>query len=176
MPLGLILIGAILIVVAFQNTMGQLATELQADLPGFFVWLLAIAAILGLGYVPGMKVPSRWLLGLVALVILLTNYKKIFEGFTTFASTGAAATATGATAADPATTFASSPKGPQPTAAQVAGDPPGASSSAAASAPTGNPITNTLQQLNSSSFGGMFNSVTDALDSLDRSLGFGGSR
>ena len=175
MPLGLILIGAILIVVAFQNTMGQLATELQADLPGFFVWLLAIAAILGLGYVPGMKVPSRWLLGLVALVILLTNYKKIFEGFTTFASTGAAATATGATAADPATTFASSPKGPLPTPAQVAGDPASAAP-AAASTPTGNPITNTLQQLNSSSFGGMFNSVTDALDSLDRSLGFGGSR
>src|SRR5262245_5782177 len=57
MPVALILIGGILIVVAFQNTMGQLARELEADIPGFFVWVVAIAAILGLGYVPGLKTP-----------------------------------------------------------------------------------------------------------------------
>jgi hypothetical protein len=123
MPVALILIGAILIVVAFNNTMGQLATELQDDIPGFFVWGVAIAAILGLGYVPGLKQPSRWLLGLVVLVIVLTNYKQILTGFTSFAGSGGKATGTGAGAApDPATAFSSSPQAPLPSAAQVGGD------------------------------------------------------
>ena len=132
MPFALILVGAILIVVAFQNTMGQLATELQADIPGFFIWAVAIAAILGLGYIPGLKTPSRWLLGLVVLVIVLTQYKAILSGFTDFASTGAQATNKGASAPDPATVFASSPKGPLPTAASVGGDAGGGPGAAAA--------------------------------------------
>jgi len=119
MPVALVLIGALLIIVAFNNTMGQLAAELESDIPGFFVWAIAIAAILGLGYVPGLKQPSRWLLGLVVLVIILVNYKAILSGFTNFAATGAAATNAGATPADPATAFAAS--GTPPPAGTVAG-------------------------------------------------------
>jgi hypothetical protein len=135
MPIALVLIGAILIVVAFQNTMGNLAHELEADIPGFFIWAVAIAAILGLGYVPGMKTPSRWLLALVVLVIVLTNYKQIFAGFQNFAATGGAATAAGAAATppNPSTAVAA---GSVPTAAQVSGT-SGASSSAASSAAGG---------------------------------------
>ncbi len=120
MPIALILIGAILIIVAFNNSMGQLATQLQSDVPGFFIWAVAIAIILGLGYVPGLKTPSRWLLALVVLVIVLTQYRKIISGFTTFAASGGKTT--GAAAPDPATAFAASPTGPLPTGAEVAGN------------------------------------------------------
>jgi hypothetical protein len=136
MPVALLLIGALLIVVAFQNTMGQLATELEADIPGFFVWVVAIAAILGLGYIPGLKQPSRWLLGLVVLVIVAVNYKTILAGFTSFASTGSSATASGAAAA-PANPSSAVAAGTTPTAGQVAGTSSGTSSSSAASSAAG---------------------------------------
>lgn len=131
MPIALLLIGALLIIVAFNNTMGQLAAELEADIPGFFVWGIAVAAILGLGYVPGMKTPSRWLLGLVVLVIILVNYKAILSGFTNFAATGAAATNAGATPADPANALAAT--GTVPTAGQVAGTTTGGTTTGASS-------------------------------------------
>jgi hypothetical protein len=137
MPVALILIGGILIVVAFQNTMGQLARELEADIPGFFVWIVAIAAILGLGYVPGLKTPSRILLGLVALVIVLTNYRQVVAGFQKFASSGGRQE--GSDAPDPATAYASSPKAPQPTAAQVEGTAGGGPANAA-TATSGGPL------------------------------------
>jgi hypothetical protein len=138
MPIALILIGALLIVVAFNNTMGQLVTELENDIPGYFVWAIAIGVILGLGYVPGMKQPSRWLLGLVVLVILLTNYKALLSGVSTFAKTGAAATGAGAATAptNPATAYASSPSGAIPTAGEVSGTSSGGTTSAAATAQT----------------------------------------
>ena len=84
MPFAVLLVGAILVVVAFNNTAGTLATELEGDIPGFFKWAAAIAAILGIGYVPGLRTPSRYLLGLVLLVILLVNYKGILAGFQNF--------------------------------------------------------------------------------------------
>lgn len=89
MPFALILIGAVIVVVAFNGTQAGLASELENDIPGFFKWAAAIAAILGLGFVPGLRTPSRWLLALVALVILLTNYQRIIAGFQNFAQTGA---------------------------------------------------------------------------------------
>lgn len=120
MPVALLLIGAILIIVAFNNTMGQLAHELIDDVPGYFVWMVAIVAILALGYVPQLKTPSRWLLGLVILVVVLTQYQKIIDGFQSFAQSGGKAI--GSDAPDPATAFPSSPAGPLPTQAQVTGD------------------------------------------------------
>lgn len=120
MPVALLVIGVLMIVVAFQNTMGQFARELEADIPGYFVWLVAIVVLLGLGYVPQLRTPSRWLLGLVALIVLLTNYKQIVAGFTTFAGSGGSSS--GSTAADPTAAYASSPAAPLPTAAQVGGD------------------------------------------------------
>jgi hypothetical protein len=144
MPVALIVIGGLLIVVAFNNTMGQLAHELEADIPGYFVWAIAVAAILGLGYVPGLKTPSRWLLGLVVLVVVLTNYKQMIAGFSSFASSGAGATASGQAAADPATQFASSPAGTLPTAAQVSGNAGGAVTAGASSSSGGDPISGAI--------------------------------
>lgn len=88
MPFIAIIIGAIIIIAAFQGTHTALAQNLEKDIPGFFKWAAAIAVILGIGYIPGLKTPTRWLLGLVALVVLLTQYQQIINGFKNFASTG----------------------------------------------------------------------------------------
>jgi type III secretory pathway component EscV len=85
LPFLAILIGAILIVVGFQGTQAQLATALETDIPKFFKWAVAVAAIMGLGYVPGLEKISRWLIGLVALVVVLKNYQAIIQGFQNFA-------------------------------------------------------------------------------------------
>jgi hypothetical protein len=117
MPFVALIIGAIIVVVAFNNSASGLATELETDIPGFFKWGAAIAAILALGYIPGVRTPSRWLLGLVLIVILLKNYQQIFSGLTTFASSGASATASGASSV-----------AANPTAAYVATNAPAAAS------------------------------------------------
>jgi predicted membrane protein len=99
MPVAILIIGALLLITAFNNSFGTLTTALETDIPGYFVWAVAIAAIMGVGYIPGMRTPSRYLLALVLMVILLTNYTQIFAGFTSFASSGATTTAgTGGTA------------------------------------------------------------------------------
>jgi hypothetical protein len=121
MPFAALLIGAILIVVAFNNSYSSLVSELEADIPGFFKWAAAIAAILALGYIPGFRTPSRYLLGLVALVILLTNYQQIYAGITSFASSGGTAS-TGAGAANPTASYtaANAPAASTTTSAGVA--------------------------------------------------------
>jgi hypothetical protein len=83
-----VLIGAVLIVAAFNGTHQTLAKQLEADIPGYFKWGLAVVAVLALGYVPGLRTPSRWLIGLVVLVVVLTNYQNIIDGIKQFAGTG----------------------------------------------------------------------------------------
>jgi hypothetical protein len=187
MPIALLLIGALLIIVAFQNTMGQLAAELESDIPGFFVWAIAIAAILGLGYVPGFKTPSRWLLGLVVLVVVLVNYKTILSGFTNFATTGSSATAAGAAAtpANPSTVFAAA--GTPPAASDVSGTATGsttgsgAGSSASSSAIdplTGLPssLTNAAGNIASGAISGIANYLNPSsyVSAVGGGLGLGG--
>jgi hypothetical protein len=120
MPFIVIVIGAILIVAAFNETHGDLAHALEQDIPGFFKWAMAIAAILGLGFVPGLRVPSRWLIALVALVIIVTNYQAIFGGFTKFAQ---ADPTTGGGNPDPTAAYVQSGgQGGAPTQTQIAGE------------------------------------------------------
>jgi predicted membrane protein len=88
MPFVAILVGVILIMVAINNTYRDMAKELETDIPGYFVWGIAIAALVGLGFVPGLKTPSRWLLGLIVLTVALTQYKTIIAGFQQFAGSG----------------------------------------------------------------------------------------
>lgn len=93
MEFAAILIGAVIIVAAFSGGYTQLATELENDIPGFFKWAVAIALILGLGFVPGLQKPSRWLLVLVAVVILLTQWQTIFAGLNQFTASSGKASA-----------------------------------------------------------------------------------
>lgn len=79
MPLAFLVIGALLVVVAVRGTYANLGTLLVNDFTGasagkgFLVWVAAIAAIGALGWIPGMKTPSRILLAMVILAIFLSN-------------------------------------------------------------------------------------------------------
>ena len=84
-----LLIGVILLAVAYKGTQGQLFSELKTDIPNFGIWAAAIVALGVIGFIPGLKPISRGLLGLVLLVIILNNYSKIIPGFEqTFSSLG----------------------------------------------------------------------------------------
>lgn len=172
----LILIGLVLIVTAYRSTMGDLATALETDLPGFFVWGLAIGAILALGYIPAMRTPSRWLLALVAIVIFLTQWQKIAAGLQSFQQQ-AAQSPQGQATPTPTTAYATSggPAAP-PSQASISGTSSGTASgtgtpsssstagtAAAATQAALNPA-QALATLNPSSF----------LQSFTQSIGFGG--
>jgi hypothetical protein len=118
MPAVLIVIGIVLAVVAVRNTQGDLATALETDIPGFFKWGLAIGVVGGAGYVPGLQTISRWLLALILLVIVLTNYTKFFAGFTNLVQSPPTG---GTAAATPSAAYAANPSNPQITQADVTG-------------------------------------------------------
>lgn len=79
MPLAFLVIGALLVVVAVRGTYANLGTLLTNDFTGagvghgFLIWVAAIAAIGALGWIPGMRGPSRLLLAMVILAIFLSN-------------------------------------------------------------------------------------------------------
>lgn len=114
MPLLLIFVAGVLIVSAIRNTQTQLATELETDLPGFGAWALAIIGVGALGWVPGMRVISRWLLALVIVVLVVKNYSALFAGF---AHTAAPQPTQGAIT--PAAAYAANPDNPQLAAGDV---------------------------------------------------------
>ena len=74
-------IGAVLIVAAFRNSQGALASQLMSDVPAFAIWAAAIVAVGLIGLVPVLRPFSKGLLVLVVVVLLLTNYQAILAGF-----------------------------------------------------------------------------------------------
>jgi hypothetical protein len=117
MPFVLIIIGVILPITAIKNTQGNLATALETDVPASAKWVGAMAVVGSLGYVPGMAVVSRWLLGLVLVVIVLGNYAKLFAGL----SDAFTATAAPAGATTPAQAYVANPTSPGITQADITG-------------------------------------------------------
>lgn len=119
MPFLLLIIGALLFIVAYQNTHADVGKALAQDVPPFLKWGAAIAAVAALGWIPGMRDLSRWLLALVLVVIVLTNYKQMISGLQALtqakAATGDSPTPAEAAAANQI-----------PTAAQIAGQSGGA--------------------------------------------------
>lgn len=76
MPLLFLIVGLLLIVTAIRGTTGAFASRLWGDVSGsFLTWAAAILIIGGLGEIPTLKEPSRYLLALVVIVILLTKGK-----------------------------------------------------------------------------------------------------
>jgi hypothetical protein len=78
MPFALLLIGAVLILTAIKGTYSELGTQLRTDFTGsgshsFLIWLAAIGAVGALGYSPVLRTPSRMLLALVLLSMVITN-------------------------------------------------------------------------------------------------------
>lgn len=129
----LILIGAVLLIAAVRNTEGDLGNALVADVPGYLKWALAIIAVGALGWVPGMRTISRWLLALVLVVIFLKNYTALFQGFTNLETPPAPSQAS----ASPAAAYVASPTTPI-TQAEITGTSTG-NINAAGVAPTTTP-------------------------------------
>lgn len=138
MPFLIIVIGVVLIITAYRNTFGDLAAGLKTDIAGYFKWGGAIALILGLGVIPGMRTPSRLLLALVAAVVIVRNYQAMLNGFKNFAQTGAAQTGQGTPAPTPAAAFIANPtSAPEPTQAEIQGS----SGTGNNATPAANPLT-----------------------------------
>jgi hypothetical protein len=76
MVAGLICIGLILIATALKNTQHEFGAALQRDVlgtGGFLTWAAAIMAIGAIGYLPEMRTPSRYMLALLGVVIVVRN-------------------------------------------------------------------------------------------------------
>lgn len=83
MPFALLLIGAVILVAAIRGTHTALGKQVVSDFTGsgnFLIWLAAIAAIGALGYSPVLRTPSRMLLALIVLAMLLAN-RGFFDKF-----------------------------------------------------------------------------------------------
>lgn len=92
MPFVLIGVGILMGIVSFRNTQCQLGAQIAADFTGannFFYWVAAIFIIGALGYVDELKAPSRALLGLVLVVMILSN-KGFFNQFVSQLKSGSA--------------------------------------------------------------------------------------
>lgn len=118
MPFVLVVIGAILLVVAYNNSQGGLGQALQQDVPPYLKWALAIAAVGALQWVPGLRTLARWMLGLVLVVIVLVNYKNLLGGVTSLTSQ---TTPQGTTSPTPAAAYIANPNSPQITQAEIVG-------------------------------------------------------
>jgi hypothetical protein len=101
-----LLIGLILIAAAIRGTQGALFSALGTDLPAYVVWAAALVAVGSLGFVPGLKGPSRALLALVIVVLILNNYQAILAGF---AAVSSPTSSTGTAAGNAAPAGAASP-------------------------------------------------------------------
>lgn len=153
MPFFILLFGVLLVVVAYNNSAGALASELETDLQGYFKWAAAIVAILALGYIPGMKTPSRYLLGLVALVVVLTQWSNIQSGFTAFTSNPGSASGTGQAQATPTASYVASNAPAAATASNTA-TASAAAPATAASLIAANPLSPSSYLAASNLFGG----------------------
>ena len=80
MPVILLVIAILLFVSAYRgvNSISYLASNLEQDVAGFFVWALAIIVIGAIGLIPNMRKVSNALLVLVILVIALKNGQGFF--------------------------------------------------------------------------------------------------
>lgn len=73
---GMICIGLILIGTALKNTQHELGARISTDVlgqDGFLAWATAILAIGAIGYIPGLKPASRYLLLLIGVVMVVRN-------------------------------------------------------------------------------------------------------
>lgn len=86
MAFVLILFGAILFVTAYQGTTGTLGSMLMQDLlgtqgkAGFVYWIVAIGVVGAIGYIKSLKGLSDAFIGLLLLVLFISN-KGFFAKF-----------------------------------------------------------------------------------------------
>ena len=76
MPFLLIIAGVLLVVVGIRNTASQLGKLIVGDFTGpgnFFYWIAALLIIGLLGEIDELETPSRMMLALVLLALVLSN-------------------------------------------------------------------------------------------------------
>lgn len=89
MPIALLIIGAIFLVAGIRGKQDELFSLLKSDFTGqgnFTVWLLALAFVGALGYIPGFKPVANAFLALVIVVLLLAHgdfFKQLSAGINT---------------------------------------------------------------------------------------------
>jgi len=91
-PFVLLIVGVLIIVVAIRNTQNQLGALVVNDFTGpgnFFYWIAAIFIIGALGYVDELKAPSRAMLALILIALLISN-RGFFNSFVAQLSAGSA--------------------------------------------------------------------------------------
>jgi hypothetical protein len=89
MPWAVLIIGATVLVTAYQGTEDAFFNQLKSDIlgsngngkGGFLYWIVAIAIVGGLGYIPGFKPLSNAFLILLLVVLFLTQSKGGTGGF-----------------------------------------------------------------------------------------------
>lgn len=106
MAFPLAIVAFLLIVVGIRGTYTDFFSALKADMPGYLKWAAAFVLIGLVGYIPGLEKPSRLLLALVILAIVLSNKGVIANLAQTLSSPPAPSQA-------PASVF-SAPLGPAP--------------------------------------------------------------
>lgn len=76
MAFALIFVGLLLVVSSVRGTTSDLVKQVQSDFtgPGNFIWWMTVVFLLGaIGYIPGLKLLSRALLGLALLALFITK-------------------------------------------------------------------------------------------------------
>lgn len=76
MILALLLAGFVLVASGLKGTNHELGQQLQQDVlgpGGFILWAAAIIGIGMIGFVPYLRQPSRYLLALLLVVVVLSN-------------------------------------------------------------------------------------------------------
>lgn len=82
MPLLLVVVGLMLVVTALRGTTADFGSRLSQDVSGGFLkWVAAIIVVGMLGYVPGLQTPSRYLLGLIVIAILISQGSGFLDQF-----------------------------------------------------------------------------------------------
>ena len=87
MPLFLLIVGVMFLVAAIRGNQNDLIDLIKSDFSGknnFIIWVLAIIVIVALGNIKAIKPVSDAFLGLVILVIIVANYKKGGDIFSSF--------------------------------------------------------------------------------------------
>jgi hypothetical protein len=98
MGISFVLVGIALVVTGIQNTYQAAGSEIYTDVVGsstggqstngFIAWLIAIAAVGALGYIPALRTFSTWFMALIVLAIFLSKGKGFFTQFSAALKSG----------------------------------------------------------------------------------------
>lgn len=90
MPFALVTVGLLFIVIGFQDTYKEFGEQVQKDFTGdgnFIYWVISLGILGSFGYIKELRTFSRLTMGLVILVLFLSN-KGFFDQFNSAVQSG----------------------------------------------------------------------------------------